>query len=130
MLRISKLADYACILMGYIAKHPQGLSAGEIAEGTHIQLPTVRKLLKGLSKANLLTSSRGAQGGYQLTKTLADISLLQIVEAIDGSIAMTECAHPLKTCEISQHCPNQSNWLSINRVIKDALAHMPLGKLV
>jgi FeS assembly SUF system regulator len=129
MLRISKLADYACILMHYLSRHQEGLSAGEIALSTHIHLPTVRKLLKALTKAGLLNASRGVQGGYQLAKPLNELNLLQIVEAIDGPIAMMDCAHPDKHCEMSRHCPNQSNWLSINRVVKDALAHMPLRNI-
>lgn len=129
MLRISKLADYACIVMRYVAQHKEGLNASEIALATHIQLPTVRKLLKALAKAGLLHATRGVEGGYQVTQPLNNLSLLHIVEAIDGPIAMIDCAHPTKGCDISRHCPNQANWLSINRVVKDALAHMSLGNL-
>ena len=127
MLRISKLADYACILMAYLGRQSIPLSAVEISTATHLQLPTVRKLLKALNKAGLLKASRGVQGGYQLVKPLEDIMLLAIIEAVDGPIAVTACAHVKHTCDISQHCPNQANWLSINRVVRDALAHMPLG---
>jgi len=127
MLRISKLADYACILMSYLARQEQALNASELALGTHIHLPTVRKLLKSLSKAGLLTASRGVQGGYQLSRPGAELTLLEIVEAVDGPIALTDCAHALKTCELQRHCPNQAPWLKINQVIKMALAAMPLG---
>lgn len=130
MLRISKLADYACVLMRQLAEYQEGLSAVEIAAKTHLHLPTVRKLLKALTKARLLNASRGVQGGYQLSKSLNNLNLLEIVEAIDGPIAMIDCAHPSKNCDISHHCPNQANWLAINRVVKDALAHMSLGNLL
>lgn len=126
MLRISKLADYACILMSYLAGQVEALSAGEIALGTHLQLPTVRKLLKALSKAGLLSASRGVQGGYHLAQPGSELTLLHIIEAVDGPIAMIDCAHPKKGCDIISHCPNQSSWLTINRVIKNALSAMPL----
>ena len=126
MLRISKLADYACILMGYLARHAEALNAGQIALATHLQLPTVRKLLKALNKAGLLSASRGVQGGYYLARSGTELTLLHIIEAVDGPIAMIDCAHPEKGCEIMSHCPNQRSWLTINGVIKNALSAMPL----
>lgn len=129
MLRISKLADYACLMMRHLSLHQDGFSAGEIALKTHIQLPTVRKLLKILTRAGLLSASRGVQGGYQLAKPFSEINVLQIVEAVDGPIALVDCAHAEKNCEISAHCSTQANWLQINRVVKDALAHMSLRNI-
>ncbi|MDF2529631.1 MAG: system Fe-S cluster assembly regulator, partial [Gammaproteobacteria bacterium] len=105
------------------------LSAAEISQLTTIHLPTVRKLLKQLLKANLLISERGANGGYQLSKTTELINLADIVEAIDGPLALTECSHPSGNCAISTRCENKENWLVINKVVKQALSEVSLMQM-
>lgn len=126
MLRISRLADYATVIMREMAATEEALSGAEIAQHTSIQLPTVRKLLKQLLKAGLLTSERGANGGYQLAKSAEQINLAAIVEAIDGPLALTECSLPTGNCAISSHCVNKQNWHVINNVVKAALSEVNL----
>lgn len=128
MLRISKLADYACIVMMSLARHSQSLNANELALATHINLPTVRKVLKLLQQANFLNAVRGVQGGYQLKKPAGQISVLEIIEAIDGPLAVTDCANPLKACEIKGQCVTQSGWQLINQTIRNALQDKFLGE--
>jgi FeS assembly SUF system regulator len=129
MLRISRLADYATVIMRNMSVINQALSAAELAQCTAIHLPTVRKLLKQLLNAGLLVSERGANGGYQLAKPSEQISLADIVEAIDGPLALTECSHPLGKCAISNSCVSKENWLLINKVVKEALSEMSLAQM-
>ncbi len=130
MLRISKLADYACIVMMSLAKRSESLNANELAYSTRISLPTVRKVLKLLQQADFLNAVRGVQGGYQLKKPAGQISVLEIVEAIDGPLAMTDCANPLKACEIQGQCMTQSGWQLINQTVRNALKDKMLEEWV
>lgn len=121
MLRISKLADYACLIMGIFAQQNINLpSATEISSQLKLGLPTVRKILQLLARANILTASRGVSGGYQLAKSPKDISLLEIVEAVDGKLALTDCCTSTN-CQIIQQCQGQSGWRQINEVVAQAL---------
>ena len=126
MLRISRLADYATVIMRNMSLINRALSAAEIAQCTDIHLPTVRKLLKQLLKAGLLVSERGVNGGYQLAKDSKSISLADVIEAIDGPLALTECSHPAGNCAISKSCVNKENWLLINKIVKKALSEASL----
>lgn len=122
MLRISKLADYACIMMTCLARHAErSLNASELAHETHVNLPTVRKVLKLLLQHDFLTAVRGVQGGYQLKKSAREISVLEIVEAIDGPLAVTDCSHPLKNCDMKNQCMSQGGWQLINQTVRQAL---------
>ena len=127
MLRISKLADYATAIMHYIFEHPElAITAVQIATGTGIALPTVRKVLKLLVAAKLLNSTRGAHGGYELVDKGEDISLAHIIEAIDGPIAMVECALPGNHCNRKKDCNTKDHWHVVNHIVKGALSAVPL----
>lgn len=121
MLRISKLADYATVIMHFVADQNAAVSAAQVAQMTHITLPTARKVLKLLLNAQLLESTRGVSGGYVLAKSADDISLADIIEAIDGPIAMTDCAHRDKSCEHAKRCAIKPHWVRVNSIIKAAL---------
>lgn len=126
MLRISKLADYACLIMGEFSKGQANLpNATEISAALKLGLPTVRKILQLLSRAHLLMASRGVRGGYQLARSLEEISLLDIVEAIDGKLALTDCCVSTN-CQIIQQCQGQSGWRQINEVVAKALREKKL----
>lgn len=115
-------------MMQFLATHHElSPSAADIAEGTRLALPTVRKLLKQLSQAGLLNSSRGALGGYQLANHPKQISLADIIEAIDGPIALTDCCSTTD-CHIIDHCHSRKHWQRINHVIKQALSHKSLAQ--
>ena len=102
MLRVSKLADYGTIIMVYLASTQFPCSAREIARNTHLSLPTVSKLLKRLTKVGLLFSVRGANGGYELGKSAQDISLAEVIYAIDVPKGLTECSH--SECFLQKVC--------------------------
>ena len=121
MLRISKLADYAAMVMHYIAEQGSAVSAAQVAQTTHIALPTVRKVMKLLLNAQLLESTRGVSGGYVLARPPQQISLAHIIEAIDGPIAMTDCANRDKSCEHAGRCAVKPHWIRVNNIIKAAL---------
>lgn len=130
MLRLSKLADYATVMMVHIcreAEHPH--TAKEVAEATHLQLPTVSKLLKLLTAARLLDSQRGSKGGYTLARQPEDIGLDAIVAAVEGPVALTECASGVSGCQLEGSCSAKGNWQLINEAVMGALANISLRAL-
>lgn len=131
MLRISKLTDYAMVILAYMGQEPERVrQASEIAEQTAIAKPTVSKLLKQLTKNNILTSMRGATGGYKLADAPERISIAQIITALEGPVAITECNLGQDHCAISNKCQITSPWLKINAVIYHALASYSLNDLL
>lgn len=130
MLRISKLADYGTVLMTYIAKNTGVLhTAKTIAANTHITLPMVSKTLKQLANAGLLSSARGAQGGYSLARSPEDINLLEIITALDGDMALTDCSSTDSSCSLELICTIRNNWRFINQVIYNSLRTISLAEL-
>jgi FeS assembly SUF system regulator len=130
VLRISKLADYGTVLMTYLAKHQANLhTAKTIASNTQITLPMVSKILKQLTQAGLLTSARGAQGGYSLAKTPHDINVMQIISALDGNMALTDCSSSVSGCSLELICAISHNWRLINQVVSNALTTISLAEL-
>jgi FeS assembly SUF system regulator len=99
MLRISKLTDYATVVLGALAEDAAAPhSAAQLADATHIALPTVSKVLKALQRGGLVASTRGARGGYQLSRPAAHISAVDVIDAMEGPVGLTECAtHPGST---------------------------------
>ena len=93
-------------------------------------LPTVRKVLKSLSQAGLLKSERGAQGGYNLTRNPKSISIAEIITAIEGPIALTECVSDENHCEQESHCSVQTNWTRINNAVFHALDEVKLSDML
>ncbi len=131
MLRIGKLTDYATVLMTALAERPgEVLAASELAEKAHLELPTVSKLLKQLGSAGLIESRRGIQGGYRLARAAAEISILDIVVALEGPLGMTECSAVQGSCGHEPHCRVQGNWQRISRVIETALAEVSLADML
>ena len=131
-MRLSSLADYAVVMMSACARHCGGtrINAGQLAEETGIPLPTVQKLVSRLSSAGLLRSIRGAGGGFKLARPAAAISLAEIVEAIEGPIAMTSCVESGRhDCGLEGSCSVQPHWPVVNRAVRDALADISLTRL-
>ena len=131
MLRVTKLTDYATVVLTVLAGRPGDvLSATDLAETSGLETPTVSKLLKPLAQAGLVTSLRGARGGYRLSRDAADISLIQIVEAMEGPLAMTECSQHENHCGIAHQCGVRTNWRLINDVVADALRRVTLAQML
>jgi FeS assembly SUF system regulator len=130
MLRISKLADYATMIMTHAARLPDhSLTAKQIAQEIKLPQPTASKILKLLAKAQLVCSQRGAQGGYQLLRKANEISLADIVAAIDGQIALTECSHGGSHCDLADNCATQNSWKLINQIVYQALSEISLADI-
>ena len=132
MLRISRLTDYAIVLMSYFGHAEAGryFSALQLSEASRLPRPTVSKLLKTLSIGALLESRRGARGGYSLTRRPQEIAITDIIQAIEGPIALTDCTRPdAHGCEIESGCPVRSNWMRINARVVDALRGLTLDQM-
>lgn len=131
-MRLSSMADYAVVIMAAAARHCGGarVSAGQLAEETHLPAPTVQKLVSRLSAAGLLRSSRGVGGGLQLARPAAAITLADIVEAVEGPIAMTACIHEGgQECTLEEACLVRPHWPSVNQALRGALAQVRLTQL-
>lgn len=130
MLKLGKLTDYATVVMTVLAAEPGRLRcAQELSERSHVAAPTVSKLLKALSKEGLVESIRGAHGGYRLALRPADITIADIVAAIEGPIALTECAVNDGCCSIESQCGVRANWRLINQAIHAALSAVTLAQM-
>jgi len=130
MLRISKLTDYGTMVLACLAAHPlERLPATAVTERTRLGLPTVSKLLKCFHRAGLVTSVRGAQGGYQLARPAALISATDIIDAVDGPVAITECSGEHSACDLEQVCSTGSAWQRVNVAIRRSLDELSLAQL-
>ncbi|WP_028916105.1 SUF system Fe-S cluster assembly regulator [Pseudoxanthomonas sp. J35] len=131
MLRVTKLTDYATVVLTVLAARPgQVLSAADLAEHSGLEQPTVSKLLKPLAQAGLVEGLRGVHGGYRLSRAADRISLIEIVEAMEGPLAMTECSQHESNCGIAHQCGVRSNWRLINDVVADALRGVTLAQML
>ena len=131
-MRLSHLADYAVVLMTAAARRPEGarLSATELAQDTGVPLPTAQKLMGQLAACGLLTSSRGAGGGFALARPAADISLADIVEAVEGPIALTMCADGVNhDCILDAHCRVKPHMGVVGNAVRGALGAVSLTEL-
>ena len=131
-MRLSSMADYAVVTMSAAARHCGGarVSAGQIAEETGLPPATVQKLVSKLSAAGLLRSSRGAGGGLKLARPAAAISLADIVEAVEGPIALTACVEQGRhDCGYEACCAVRPHWPLVNEAMRGALAQVPLTRL-
>lgn len=127
MFRLSKLADYATVLMASLSQDEGGLlSAQALAERTRLELPTVSKLLKQLAQADLVVSTRGASGGYRLSRPAADITIADIIAAIEGPLGMTECSIHSGLCGRENYCTVSSNLRKISAAVEGALRAVTL----
>jgi len=130
MLKLSKLTDYATVILSYMAKNQTQMHAThEISEETGIAQPTVSKILKLLVKAKILSSVRGAKGGYILARVPEKISIATVICALEGPIALTECSASHKNCEQAAGCEIQGNWGLINQKIFNALESVSLADM-
>jgi FeS assembly SUF system regulator len=131
VIRLSRLADYGIVIMTHMARRDgRQHNAPEIAALTRVPQPMASKILKTLARAGLLTSHRGAKGGYDLARPAARISVAQIIQALDGPIALTACLDDSRSdCEIELLCPARVSWQRINRAIHDALDGITLDEM-
>jgi len=131
MIRMTKQADYGIVLMTHMASEPARLvTAGDLAEETHLPAPTVSKILKTLARQDLLDSHRGVKGGYSLARDTSTITMAQIISALDGPIAITECIDDSPgACVQEPSCAVRGNWQRINDAIRLALESITLAEM-
>ena len=127
MLRISKLTDYGVVVLSQLADAGSvKLSTDDLVSQTGLALPTVRKVMKALADSGLVIAQRGAHGGYRLARAPAQIRMLDVVQAFEGPVALTECAAEEHQCEITASCSLASNWGGINQLLTQVLARVTL----
>ena len=130
MLRMSKLTDYGTMVLAELDASDTGwTTAGQVADATHLHQPTVSKLLKALVHSGLVVSTRGAQGGYALARPAADISAAEILDALEGPVAITECSSSHGVCDLESYCRVGTAWQRINSSIRKALEGISLADL-
>lgn len=130
MLRISRLTDYATVILAALAEEPARVqTATALAERTHIGAATVSKLLKQLHRSGIVTSTRGLHGGYRLTRPPAQISAAAILDALEGPLALTDCSAGQGHCEIEQTCRVGRAWQRVNLAIRRSLYEVSLAQL-
>jgi FeS assembly SUF system regulator len=131
-MRLTSLSDYAVVLLAAAARYPAGarLSATLLATETGVPLPTAQKLTGRLAAAGLLVTARGAGGGFRLARDAQDISLADIVEAVEGPIALTTCVDISRhDCALEGACAVRPHMSIVNDVVRGALASVSLDQL-
>jgi FeS assembly SUF system regulator len=131
MLRISKMTDYAVVLATHLAGMEAPHAARDLALQTQIPEPTASKLLKKLARAGVVVSQRGAKGGYALARSADQIGVNEVIEAIEGPIAVTECSDETtdSSCEYETNCGVRANWQRINLAVHNALSEITLADM-
>lgn len=131
MLRLSKMADYGTVVLTAMIREPErSRSAAEIAATIHVPVPTVSKILKILGRGGLVASLRGAHGGYLLARPAEQITLADIIDAMDGPIGMTECSVTPGLCSQEAACAVRANWQRINRAVLGVLREITLDQMI
>jgi FeS assembly SUF system regulator len=131
VIRLSKLADYAVVMLSYMAaREGEVYTTARLAERSAVPEPTAAKVLKLLARSALLESQRGSNGGYGLARPAADITVAEIIVAVDGPIALTACVEgSAEHCGVEQLCSMRGNWNRVNRAIRDALEDVTLADM-
>ncbi|MCG8359583.1 MAG: SUF system Fe-S cluster assembly regulator [Kiloniellales bacterium] len=132
MFRLNRLTDYAVVVMSQMAHgRAQVRTAPQIAQSTGVPLPTVAKLLNALARDGVITSHRGAAGGYSLSRVPEEITVATIIQALEGPIALTACVHGSDDhCDVETLCPMRGNWEQVNRAIRKALESVTLADMM
>ena len=131
MIILSKLADYGVIVATHLAAEPgRQMTAAALAKEARLPRATVAKVLKGLAHGGVVAGARGAAGGYRLARPAAAISVAEVVAAIDGAIALTQCTSHGPDCKRSEYCPTRPHWHRINQAVGTALGAISLAEMV
>jgi FeS assembly SUF system regulator len=130
MLRISKMTDYATVILARLALAPERqFTAAQLADQTHLAQPTVSKVLKLLLRRGLLRSTRGLHGGYRLARPAGEITAAQILDALEGPMALIECARHVHHCSIESTCGVGRAWQRVNLALRRVLEDITLVEL-
>ena len=133
MIRISRLADYGMVLLGHLARHGREapMHARDLAQVSGVPAPTVAKILKSLTRAGILSAQRARRGGYRLARTAEEITVTEVLAALDGPVSITtSCAVGPQTCELAPTCPGKDKWHLVNQAIHRSLGKLTLSEMV
>lgn len=132
MLRLNRMTDYAIVVLGQMAQDVGRVrTAAALADSTGVPVPTVSKLLKQMSGAGLVSAHRGAKGGYSLDRHAAAVTVTEIIQALEGPIALTACVDGAEdSCEVERCCPMRGNWNRVNQAIRSALDGVTLADML
>lgn len=131
MLKLSRMTDYAVVVLSQMARH-QGhcQTAQDLSELTALPQPTVAKVLKLLARASVVDSRRGTLGGYVLDRAATDVSVAEIIEAVDGPVALTACVDGHEgDCTVESLCPMRGRWDMLNTAVQTALESVSLAEI-
>jgi len=131
MIRLNRLTDYGVVLMVQLARSDEQVqTATHLSAANGVPLPTAAKLLKQLAAVGLVTSHRGAAGGYSLSRRAHSITVAEIVAALEGPIALTACVDgSIEHCGVESICPMRGNWNRVNEAIQRALSEVTLAEM-
>ena len=134
-MQITRQADYALRAILYLARLEElepdkKASTSQIAEEQNIPASFLAKIISQLSIAGLIHTSRGAKGGVSLARKPEDISLLDVVEAIDGPISLNECVHDPSVCTFGDNCPIHDVWCEAKKQLVEKLSKASFDKLL
>lgn len=130
LIKLSKFTDYAVVILGEMARmNGARMAASDVAARTNLPEPTVAKILKALTRGGILSSTRGVNGGYGLIRTADQITVADIITAMDGPISLTDCADN-NACVLEGHCGMHGRWGKVNMAIRTALDSVTLADLI
>lgn len=130
MIRLTNLADYAVVLMSHMAQRDRRANASELAALTGLPVPSVSKILGAMTRAGLLVSHRGLKGGFLLARPSGEISVADVIEAVDGPIALVHCIENAPgDCDFEQVCAMRTHWQIINCAVRDGLSRVTLAEI-
>ncbi len=130
MLRLSRMADYGVLLLAHLARAPEALvRTHEAALATGVPAPMASKILQSLQQHGIVQSVRGARGGYRLARAPEDITVGEVVAALEGGVALTDCLVDASRCEQSAVCATSHAWRRISRAIERALEDITLADM-
>ena len=132
MLRLNRMTDYAMIMLAALASRPGELVASAaLAQQTQLNQTTIAKIAKELVRANIIIAERGVNGGYQLARTPQEITAADVIEALEGPIALTACVTGVADpCSTRHGCFMSGNWDEVNNAIRSALRNVTLSQLI
>ncbi len=132
MIRISKLADYAVVVLAALSREDgRTANAGVLAGETRLPEPTVAKVLKALVREEIVQSLRGASGGYKMTRRPSDITVEEILVAVDGPVSLTACIEGSHdSCDFRCHCLMRGRWDNVNEAVRGALESITLADMI
>ena len=141
MFRLSKITDYGIVILAEMAQRSlaaqgegsseaaRSLNARELASHVELPLPVVSKVLKALTRANILESQRGTKGGYSLAREPEELTVAEMIAALDGPLALTQCSQGPSVCDLEATCSIKNPWQVINHVVQNSLASITLADL-